>query len=351
MKFEWLFLVAFLLSCSTRPTEPIDPPLKSISIGNLKNIIFDSHVGRPQYETDAVHSFKCSTGSGATALTSTSSEKDYVDFFCSKYRAYIPYVEALFENRILFATQKKYAEIQILWGDAIYQTSPDVYVIRKSHPIDANVIFHELGHRLSWLLVNDLNIPLDETGFLNIGLIDYLAASVANDPVLAKSFAPPIFVRDIRLKKRYPNDLAYFSDLSKKFYSTYAKDFNLNPYHKTFYDMFIKMASENEKLIEGHTSGMIISHLLWDLREKYGADKMDKIVAKSILRLKDLPSFRKMYLRNLSEKEFSEKKIQWFDFLASLAVTIKETESCNSVLKTSEDAGFKMVSKLNFKCD
>lgn len=354
MKLIYFSLIILLSSCASQKKQTTLNLMDSISIGDLTNLSFDGHVGLPKYETNNLTVYNCRAEPKKISLTAQSDDLEYVDFFCLNYQKYIPYIESLFDNKISFLSQKKYAKIKILWGDAIYQTSPDTYIIRKINPINDTVIFHELGHRLSFLLVENIKIPLDVAGFVTIGIIDYFAASIANEPVLAKDFVPNVFIRNIGITKKYPKDLSYFKELSEKFNSAYSKEFKSKAYHERFYKMFLKMSKQNKDLVEGHTSGMIISSLLWALREKFGHQKMDRVIANAIMQLKDLPQFREKFLKNLSKQEINEKTIQWYDFLTSVLIVLKKDdlslETCKVALEKFKDVGFDLNAKYQVGC-
>lgn len=350
----FIFYLSILSCCIIYPKKERSDFLNSISIGSLKGIEFKSHVSRPQYKFDGLKEYNCLSDQGEYVdhLTNVSSNLDYITFFCQSYSKYIPYIENIFRGKFSFTSQKEFNDIKILWGDAVYQTSPQVYIIQKDNPITETVIFHELGHRLSFILAQDLKIPIDTGDFITTGIIDYLAASVANNPLIGEGFVPPIFVRDITKVKTYPKDLSYYKDLSEKFNSTYSKYFENKKHHQKFYELFVELSRKNKNTVEGHTSGMIISSALWALRKKLGAKKMDQVVADALMRLKNLTQFRSQYLKKLSALDVKQKTLQWYDFVISIAIHFKTSEpnlkNCNFTLELFRQRGFDVRDK--FTC-
>lgn len=352
--FRIMAVSVFVVSCSSTPKNPVvDPLLKSIKIGTMENMDFDGHVGKPLYTAGQVQEYVCPEAPQDKELHATSTNEDYVSFFCYHYEKYISYVEGLFQQKISFRSQAEYSSIQILWGDSIYQTSPEVFVIRKDHPIDANVVYHELGHRLSYLLTDSLNIPFEKSDYLMVGIVDYLAASISEEPVIGKRFVPASLVRDVRVSKKFPKEQVSFRELIAKLKKVYAGDFKTKPYHKKFIDALEKMAKENKNLMEGHATGMLVAHPLWRLREKFGAVVMDKVLAEAILKLSDLKKFRMQYLF-VNPEVASEPHVAWFDFFTALLVTSQEMDSTGVVCATAktyaEESGFPLKKYTSVDC-
>jgi hypothetical protein len=250
---------------------------------------------------------------------------------------YIELARQLFGD-IPFSTQKDYQDLSLVLSDAVYGSSSNRFVFPEGKSIPATLIYHEVGHRLFWLLQERTRLggPND---ILHVGLLEYFTASFANDPIVQID-ARGRLQRDVSASVRFPDGLVTLSDTIRRFEAAYKDEYEIKPYHRDLVKA-IQAVPNFEQITDGHQCGLVITKPLWDLRLQFGAESIDHLVADAILALPKAIDENRPRLPD-SLRKGAPSQAQWFDFLAAL-LDVNETRrigTMEQIVDPFRKAGF-----------
>lgn len=194
----------------------------------------------------------------------------------------IKFYNKLFDNRLNFNSQDAYLKTKMYLGNAAYVSNPSNYIVHNH--IDPTLIYHEVGHRAFWMIEGQLKINLGQPiSYLHMGLLEYFSAAIGNYPVIMGRAFPESLVRNLDQKFLF-TDKVMLSDTIQDADNTWG---NLkDPWHKKFISSYRNILNKIKRKIEDpHRAALRIAAPLWSLRKKVGGERVDQLVADSILNL------------------------------------------------------------------
>jgi len=234
---------------------------------------------------------------------------------------YLEWATHLFGDRIDFNSQENYRDIELLItdpaiGDTQYITSPNRFLIASGSSVPVGLVAHEMGHRLFWIMEDQLAPVLaGPNDLVHCGILEYFTASFANDPFVP--VGPPLLNRDVSLPVRYPEGLETIAQTADRFRRSYGTHFAEQPWHAQYAEFLSTLRGDAAKRLDGHRSGLVIAHPLWRARVRLGAAKLDALVVAALRRLPEIIFESRRRLPPTLTKN-APSKAQWFDLLAAL---------------------------------
>jgi hypothetical protein len=238
----------------------------------------------------------------------------------------IEYYNRLFDNKIDFNSQKKYKNIEMMFGDVPYLTHPNVYIFEKNSNPSPSLFFHEIGHRAFWYMEDSLGVKFNGLTITHMGLLQYFTASLNNSPVKLEDALPVKMIRDASVLHKYPLDSAYnIRHLLKLLEESYPDEIknpqnNVAKYLSACYHTYNDYVLDN--IYDNHRGGMVLTSTLWRIREQMGQEDTDKLTAQTIMNLNEYmdkrSDFYKSYVNSLPDK------IDWYDVFYGLIQKDKE---------------------------
>lgn len=252
----------------------------------------------------------------------------------------LSYYKKHFGDLLGFTEKKKYRELELYLGDYI-NCSPEQYILNPGAHISPTIIYHEAGHRAFCQLDDTLAIG-NVFSMLHNGLMEYFTASIAGHPVIGEGMLHPPLTRDASKKVKYPEDTYYyreFLDDLRQFVSDTMECYEaLKKYHALNQE---RAARCTTRIAMTHQTGMLITHPLWEIRQKAGRLATDSLVVRSMKQMDQVLEKREGFLK---KKALSEKEPPgWYDFLYSLYLSDRHLyhgENLQTIRTAFEKAGY-----------
>ena len=237
------------------------------------------------------------------------------------------YYNKLFDNKIDFNENKVYRTIEVSIGDISALTSPNFYIYEKGTNTSPSICFHEVGHRAFWYIEDDLGIKFKGLSVIHMGLLEYFTVSLNNSPLVGEDCFPTEMVRNAEELYNYPLDESFTLrrtlELFAESYSDKIEDStsNVAKYIAACYATYDDEILDN--IFDNHRGAMVLTSTLWRVRQVIGQEKMDKLVAQTILNLNEFMDervdfFSKEHINSL------QNRIEWCDVFWGLIQKDKE---------------------------
>jgi hypothetical protein len=161
-----------------------------------------------------------------------------------------------------------------------------------------------------------LNVPLGGPNhYVHVGLLDYFAASLSDDPVVLRDIVPPVLQRDLRARVRFPDDIEDLSDLCGRFETAFLHD-RRETWHLEYHKHLLQLATDHPSILDGHRSGLVIGHPLWRIRKKLGSARANQLVARAIWGLATAVEHRAQWTPESGAG--APPYAEWYDLLTAL---------------------------------
>ena len=252
----------------------------------------------------------------------------------------LSYYKKHFGGLVDFPDKKKYRELELYLGDYI-NCSPEQYILNPGARISPTIIYHEVGHRAFCQLDDTLAIG-NVFSMLHNGLMEYFTASIANHPVIGEGMLHPPLTRDASKKVQYPEDTYYYREFLDDLRQVVSDTMQCYEALKKYYALNKERADRcTTRIAMTHQTGMLITHPLWEIRQKAGRHATDSLVVRSMKQMYQVVEKRDEFLKKkaLSEKEPPE----WYDFLYSLYLSDRHLyggENMQTIRTAFKKAGY-----------
>lgn len=237
----------------------------------------------------------------------------------------LSYYSDLFKGKLTF-NEAEYSNIDVVFGDMGLLSTPKRYVFEKGQPLSPSIFYHEVGHRAFWMIEDSLRIKFKGLSYIHVGLMEYFTVSLHNSPLIGEGVLLGKLMRNASLAYSYPHhDSLCIGNsvlLLKETYSKQLQDSTLSI--TKYYKLLEKeITGDIGKIVDNHKGSMLITSMLWRIRQQIGQANADKLVVASTLALNDAIRQRNVFYK-AAPNETMKDRVQWYDLLWSLLQKDKE---------------------------
>jgi len=247
---------------------------------------------------------------------------EFYAIFAAYHTLYaIDYYRERFSNMLNFKEKEQYRELELYLGDYI-NCSASQYILNPRARVSPTVIYHEVGHRAFCQLDDTLAIG-NVFSMLHNGLMEYFTVAMASHPVVGEGMLRGPLIRDASKPVQYPRDKYYYEDFLRDLELSLSDSLDCHQALEKLYSLNKKRAARcTTRILMTHQTGMLITHPLWELREKAGAGVADSLVVHSMKKMHQILKTRDVYLKDVAPR--GEDQPAWFDFFYALLHTDRQ---------------------------
>ena len=252
----------------------------------------------------------------------------------------IDFYKTHFGDLLNFKQKKKYRELELYLGDYI-NCSASEYMLNPRARVSPSIIYHEVGHRAFCQLDDTLAIG-NVFSMLHNGLMEYFTTTIAGHPLIGEGMLDGPLLRDASKPVKYPRDKYYYDDFLRDLRQTVSDSMDCHEALNKLYRLNKQRADRcTTRILMTHQTGMLITHPLWEIRNRTGAAITDRLVVQAMKNMKEVMSGQQAYLKQGARRETDQPA--WYDFLYALLLTDQQHYGGTHqqvIRKAFRDAGY-----------